>query len=88
MKVNEGRPNALDLIADRKVDLIVNTPAGPYAFEDEKKIRGAAIQQGIPSMTTLSAARAAVNGIAARRKRAAQVCSLQELYSRASPVSA
>ena len=88
MKVNEGRPNALDLIADRKVDLIVNTPAGPYAFEDEKKIRGAAIQQGIPSMTTLSAARAAVNGIAARRKRAAQVCSLQELYSKASPVSA
>ncbi len=88
MKVNEGRPNALDLIADRKVDLIVNTPAGPYAFEDEKKIRSAAIQQGIPSMTTLSAAKAAVNGIAARRKRAAQVCSLQELYSKASPVSA
>ena len=88
MKVNEGRPNALDLIADRKVDLIVNTPAGPYAFEDEKKIRAAAIQQGIPSMTTLNAAKAAVNGIAARRERAAQVCSLQELYTRASPVSA
>ena len=88
MKVNEGRPNALDLIADRKVDLIVNTPAGPYAFEDEKKIRGAAIQQGIPSMTTLSAAKAAVNGIAARRKRAAQVSSLQELYSKASSVTA
>ena len=88
MKVNEGRPNALDLIADRKVDLIVNTPAGPYAFEDEKKIRGAAIQQGIPSITTLSAARAAVNGIAARREHAAQVCSLQELYSKASLVSA
>ena len=32
MKVNEGRPNALDLIANRKVDLIVNTPAGPYAL--------------------------------------------------------
>ena len=75
MKVNEGRPNALDLIADRKVDLIVNTPAGPYAFEDEKKIRGAAIQQGIPSMgPTCSAAKGRGNGIPARQEpRAAQV---------------
>ncbi len=80
MKVNEGRPNVLDLIADRKVDLIVNTPAGPYAFDDEKKIRGAAILNGIPSMTTLNAARAAVNGIAARHAERAQVRALQDLH--------
>ena len=81
MKVNEGRPNALDLIANRKVGLIVNTPAGPYAFGDEKKIRAAATQQGIPSMTTLNAAKAAVNGIAARQAHAARVRPLQHLYS-------
>ncbi len=83
MKVNEGRPNALDLIANRKVDLIVNTPAGPYAFDDEKKIRSAAIQHGIPSMTTLSAAKAAVNGIAARRAERARVRALQDLHAAA-----
>jgi len=81
MKVNEGRPNALDLIANRKVGLIVNTPAGPYAFGDEKKIRAAATQHGIPSMTTLNAAKAAVNGIAARQARAARVRPLQHMYS-------
>ena len=81
MKVNEGRPNALDLIANRKVGLIVNTPAGPYAFADEKKIRAAATQHGIPSMTTLNAAKAAVNGIAARQAHAARVRPLQHLYS-------
>ena len=83
MKVNEGRPNALDLIANRKVGLIVNTPAGPYAFADEKKIRAAATQHGIPSMTTLNAAKAAVNGIAARQAHAARVRPLQQLYSEA-----
>ncbi len=80
MKVNEGRPNVLDLIANRKVDLIVNTPAGPYAFKDEKKIRSSAIQHGIPSMTTLNAARAAVNGIAARQAERAKVRALQDLH--------
>ena len=88
MKVNEGRPNALDLIANRKVGLIVNTPAGPYAFADEKKIRAAATQHGIPSMTTLNAAKAAVNGIAARQAHAARVRPLQHLYSERAASSA
>ena len=81
MKVNEGRPNALDLIVNRKIDLIINTPAGPYAFEDEKKIRSAAIQHGIASMTTLNAAKAAVSAIAARTARGARVRALQDLYA-------
>ena len=81
MKVNEGRPNALDLIVNRKIDLIVNTPAGPYAFEDEKKIRSAAIQHGIPSMTTLNAAKAAVSAIASRTAHGARVRALQDLYT-------
>ena len=82
MKVAEGRPNVLDLITDRKIDLIVNTPSGAHAFADEKKIRSAAIQQGIPSMTTLNAAKAAVNGIAARKHGELGVLSLQDLHAK------
>ncbi len=88
MKVNEGRPNALDLIANGQVGLIVNTPAGPYAFDDEKKIRSAAIQHGIPSMTTLNAARAAVNGVEAHRGRHIRVRALQDLHAQQQAVPA
>ena len=88
LKVAEGRPNVLDLITDRRVDLIVNTPSGAHAFADEKKIRSAAIQQGIPSMTTLNAAKAAVNGIAARKLREPGVLSLQDLHAKAETVPA
>ena len=88
MKVAEGRPNVLDLITDRRVDLIVNTPSGAHAFEDEKRIRSAAIQQGIPSMTTLNAAKAAVNGIAARKRGQPGVLSLQDLHAQGEPLPA
>ncbi|MEZ5365060.1 MAG: hypothetical protein R2748_22725 [Bryobacterales bacterium] len=79
-KVNEGRPNVVDLIKDRAVDLIVNTPSGAHAFEDERSIRRAAVQHQIPCITTLSAARAAADGIAARRAGGVSVLSLQELH--------
>ena len=88
MKVAEGRPNVLDLITDRRVDLIVNTPSGAHAFEDEKRIRSAAIQQGIPRMTTLNAAKAAVNGIAARKRGQPGVLSLQDLHAQGEPLPA
>ena len=88
MKVAEGRPNVLDLITDRRVDLIVNTPSGAHAFEDEKRIRSAAIQQAIPSMTTLNAAKAAVNGIAARKRGQPGVLSLQDLHAKGEPLPA
>ncbi len=88
MKVAEGRPNVLDLITDRRVDLIVNTPSGAHAFEDEKRIRSAAIQQAIPSMTTLNAAKAAVNGIAARKHGQPGVLSLQDLHAKGEPLPA
>ena len=88
LKVAEGRPNVLDLITDRRVDLIVNTPSGAHAFADEKKIRSAAIQQGIPSMTTLNAAKAAVNGIAARKHGQPGVLSLQDLHAKAETLPA
>ena len=55
-KVNEGRPNIVDLIKTRKIDLIINTPLGRESFYDEKSIRRAAIRHNIPCITTLAAA--------------------------------
>ena len=79
-KVNEGRPNIVDLIKGRKVGLVINTPAGAHSFKDEKVIRRAAVQQNVPCLTTLSGAKAAADGIAARRTQTPQVRSLQELH--------
>ena len=82
LKVNEGRPNIVDLTKDRRFDLIVNSPAGAQSFQDEKTIRRAAMRYRIPCLTTLSAARAAAEGIAARREHPARVESLQRLHAR------
>ena len=79
-KVNEGRPNVVDLIKDRKISLIINTPAGASAFEDERAIRRAAAAQNIPCISMLTAGRAAAEGIEAKRRRVIQVRSLQELH--------
>jgi len=58
-KVNEGRPNIVDLVKTGKVDMVINTPLGRESFYDEKSIRRAAIRYNIPCITTLSAANAA-----------------------------
>jgi len=83
-KVNEGRPNTVDLIKSRTLDLIINTPLGRTSRFDEKSIRRAAVQHGVSCITTLSAAAAAVNGIRAQREQGIQVVSLQELHARKS----
>ncbi|MBH00211.1 MAG: carbamoyl phosphate synthase large subunit [Solibacterales bacterium] len=80
-KVNEGRPNVVDLIKGGQVDLILNTPAGSHSFDDEKVIRRAAMTKNIPCITTISGARAAADGIAALRANIAQVYSLQQLHA-------
>ena len=81
LKVNEGRPNVVDLIKAGELDLIINTPAGAEAFVDEKSIRRAASAQHVPCITTLSAARAAASGIAARREGPVRAWSLQQLHA-------
>ena len=58
-KVKEGRPNVVDLIKGERLHLIVNTPHGIDPWFDEKAIRRAAVTARIPTITTLSAARAA-----------------------------
>ncbi|MGA7339236.1 MAG: carbamoyl-phosphate synthase large subunit, partial [Terracidiphilus sp.] len=67
-KVEEGRPNAVDLIKEKRIQLIVNTPRGQDAIFDEKAIRRAAVLARIPTITTLAAAQAAAEGIAAMQK--------------------
>ncbi|HXH66960.1 MAG TPA: carbamoyl-phosphate synthase large subunit [Candidatus Limnocylindrales bacterium] len=81
-KVNEGRPNIVDLIKTGKVNLVVNTPLGRESFYDEKSIRRAAIRYNIPCITTLSAAHAAVRGIHALIELKREVSCLQDLHNR------
>jgi len=79
-KVNEGRPNIVDLVKTSKIDLIVNTPLGRESFYDEKSIRRAAIRYHIPCITTLSAAHAAARGIHALLEQGSEVAALQDLH--------
>jgi len=80
-KVNEGRPNIVDLIKTGKVNLVINTPLGRESFYDEKSIRRAAIRYNIPCITTLSAAYAAVRGIHALIELQREVSCLQDLHN-------
>jgi len=79
-KVNEGRPNIVDLVKTRKIDLIINTPLGRESFYDEKSIRRAAIRHNIPCITTLAAAHAAARGIRALLDQSTEVAALQDLH--------
>jgi hypothetical protein len=81
-KVNEGRPNIVDLIKTQKVNLVINTPLGRESFYDEKSIRRAAIRYNVPCITTVSAANAAARGITALRGHALDVAALQDLHKR------
>ncbi len=78
-KIQEGgRPNALDLIKNGELAMIINTPTRKGAGTDEGKIRAAAIRNGVTMITTMTAARVAVQAIAAVRKGGWGVTSLQE----------
>ena len=80
-KVKEGRPNVVDYIKGDRIQLIVNTPQGQDTFFDEKAIRRAAVTQRIPTITTMAAARAAADGIAALQNNTITVNALQSLHA-------
>ena len=80
-KVKEGRPNVVDFIKGGRIQLIVNTPRGQDTFFDEKAIRRAAVLARIPTITTLAAARAAAEGIAALQGGTLSVVALQTLHA-------
>jgi carbamoyl-phosphate synthase large subunit len=77
-KLAEGRPNAIDLLKNKEIQLVINTPAGESPRADEVKIRTTAVYTGTPIMTTLSGAKAAARGIAALKKSGYGVQTLQE----------
>jgi len=80
-KVKEGRPNVVDLIKGDRIHLIINTPHGLEPWFDEQAIRRAAVNFHIPTITTLSAARAAAEGIAALQRGEIRVHALQSLHA-------
>jgi carbamoyl-phosphate synthase large subunit len=67
-KMHEGRPHIVDLIKNREIDLILNTPSGKQSQYDDSYIRKNAIKYKVPYITTLAGALAAAKGIAARRE--------------------
>jgi carbamoyl-phosphate synthase large subunit len=79
-KVSEGHPNVEDLVEQGALQLVLNTPLGARAYDDNRAMRAAAVRRGVPLLTTLSAAAAAVNGIAALKAKELSVRSLQEHY--------
>ena len=81
-KVSEGSPHVVDLIRAGEIDLIINTPLGSVAHSDGMQIRTAAMRYGVPLLTTLSAAQAAVNGIRRCKTRELRVRSLQAHHGR------
>jgi carbamoyl-phosphate synthase large subunit len=80
LKLHEGRPNIVDGIKNREIDLVVNTPIGRLGKHDDSYIRKSAIQYKVPYVTTLAAALAAGKGIRAVRKGHGTVKSLQSYH--------
>ena len=79
-KLHEGRPNIMDAIKNRDINLIINTPVGRYSKYDDSFIRMMAIQQKIPYVTTIAAAEASVKGIEAIINEKSSPKPLQEYY--------
>ena len=78
-KISEGaRPNALDLLKNGQLQMIVNTAAGMLPRKDENAMRAEAVLRGVYMASTMNAARAAILGIRSLREHPLTVCSLQE----------
>jgi carbamoyl-phosphate synthase large subunit len=82
LKMHEGRPNIVDAIKNKQINLVINTPIGKRSKTDDSYIRKTAIKYKVPYITTTTAAAASVQGIAARCQGASDVKSLQEYHSR------
>ncbi|MEJ6949522.1 carbamoyl-phosphate synthase large subunit [Natronospora cellulosivora (SeqCode)] len=79
-KINQGRPNIVDAIKNGDIQLIINTPIGKQGKDDDSYIRSGAIQYKIPYITTTTATKASVNGIAAARKEDYSVKAIQDFH--------
>ena len=80
-KVHEGRPHVLDLVKNREVRLIINTPSGRQERSDDRLIRATAVTTKVPCITTLAAAAATVQALEWMRRRPLDVCPLQDHHA-------
>ncbi|MFV0415112.1 MAG: carbamoyl-phosphate synthase large subunit [Chthoniobacterales bacterium] len=80
-RLDEGRPNVLDMIKNDEIQFIINTPSGQQPRIDEVKIRSAAVSHRIPTMTTMRAAQASITAIRSLHERSLEVKSLQEYHA-------
>ena len=80
-KINEGRPHVGDEILNGKVHLVINTPLGRESFFDDTTVRRVAMLHGVPCITTLTGAAAAVSGIRALRDEGLSVRAIQEYHA-------
>jgi carbamoyl-phosphate synthase large subunit len=81
LKIHEGRPHVLDLVLNREVRLIINTPSGRRERSDDRQIRSAAVSHRIPCITTLAAAAATIQGLEAWLKKPLEVTPLQDYHA-------
>jgi carbamoyl-phosphate synthase large subunit len=79
-KLQEGHPNLLDYLIDGQIQLIINTPSGKGARTDEGRIRAAAVAHGVPCITTIPAAEAALRAMEALRDESLSVQALQDRF--------
>ncbi|MFC1601115.1 carbamoyl-phosphate synthase large subunit [Candidatus Sumerlaeota bacterium] len=79
-KVNEGRPNIVDEMINKNIQLVINTFTGKASRYDEKAIRTGAVTHGVPLLTTIAAAAAAADAIQALRARPIRVGALQDYH--------
>ncbi|MBL0157906.1 MAG: carbamoyl-phosphate synthase large subunit [Bryobacterales bacterium] len=79
-KVNEGRPNAVDLIKEGQMKLVIYTTTGAHSFADERAIRRSAVMWRVPCITTMSGAKAAAQAVESRLRDPLRVWSLQEIH--------
>ncbi len=80
-KVGEGRPNIVDAIKNNEINIIINTPFGGTAREDEYQIGKSAIRYKIPVFTTIPGAKAAVRAIQTIKNGSFKYRSLQEIFN-------
>jgi carbamoyl-phosphate synthase large subunit len=79
-KVKEGRPNIVDRLKNKEIDLVINTPSDGTSHIDSFSIRRSAIEYNIPCITTLSGAQAAINAIEGLLKEELEVKALQNYF--------
>ncbi len=79
-KLQEGRPNALDLLKNNEIDLVINTPSGQIPRADEVKIRTTSVYTRTPIVTTLSGAKAVAQGISALKENGYGMKTIQEFH--------